>query len=99
MTRQRLAGLDGIRGKLDPGEAVNVDPATLSEAERAASGTHRLPASLNEALDALEADEMLMDLLGPLRSSAYLAVKRSEAAHFAHSTDPYYECFQHFTKI
>ena len=43
--------------------------------------------------------EILMDLLGPLRSSAYLAVKRSEAAHFAHSTDPYYECFQHFTKI
>ncbi len=40
-----------------------------------------------------------MDLLGPLRSSAYLAVKRSEAAHFAHSTDPYYECYEHFTKI
>ncbi len=93
------AGLDGIRGKLDPGEAVNVDPATLTEAERAAGNIHRLPASLNAALDALEADEQLMDLLGPLRSSAYLAVKRSEAAHFAHSTDPYYECYQHFTKI
>jgi len=93
------AGLDGIRGKTDPGEAVNVDPATLSDTERAAMNAHRLPASLNAALDALEADELLMDLLGPLRSSAYLAVKRSEAAHFAHSTDPYYECFQHFTKI
>src|SRR6516162_1710816 len=93
------AGLDGIRGKLDPGEPMNVDPATLSEAERAAAGAHRLPASLNAALDALAADEMLMDLLGPLRSTAYLAVKRSEAAHFALSTDPYYECFQHFTKI
>jgi glutamine synthetase len=42
---------------------------------------------------------MMMDLLGPLRSTAYLAVKRSEAAHFAHSTDPYYECFHHFTKL
>jgi glutamine synthetase len=93
------AGLDGIRSKLDPGEAVDVDPATLTDAERAAGNTHRLPASLNAALDALEADELLMDLLGPLRSSAYLAVKRSEAAHFAHSTDPYYECYQHFTKI
>jgi glutamine synthetase len=93
------AGLDGIRGKLDPGEPVNVDPATLSDAERAAAGAHRLPASLNAALDALAADEMLMDLLGPLRSTAYLAVKRSEAAHFALSTDPYYECFHHFTKI
>jgi glutamine synthetase len=78
---------------------VNVDPATLTDSERAASNTHRLPASLNAALDALAADEMLMDVLGPLRSTAYLAVKRSEAAHFAHSTDPYYECFHHFTKI
>jgi glutamine synthetase len=93
------AGLDGIRSKLDPGEAVNEDPATLSDGERALGGTHRLPASLNAALDALAADELLMDLLGPLRSTAYLAVKRSEAAHFAMSTDPYYECFQHFTKI
>jgi glutamine synthetase len=93
------AGLDGIRGKLDPGEAMNVDPATLTDGERAVRGAHRLPASLNEALDALAADEMMMDLLGPLRSTAYLAVKRSEAAHFALSTDPYYECFHHFTKL
>ena len=93
------AGLDGIRGKLDPGEAMNVDPATLTESERAAGGAHRLPASLAAALDALSADTMLMDALGPLRSTAYLAVKRSEAAHFAHSTDPYYECFHHFTKL
>ena len=93
------AGLDGIRSKLDPGEAVNVDPATLTDAERTASNTHRLPASLNAALDALAADELLMDRLGPLRGAAYLAVKRSEAAHFSHSTDPYYECFEHFTKI
>src|SRR6201996_1663903 len=89
------AGLDGIRGKTDPGEAVNVDPATLSDAERAAMNAHRLPAPLDPAAGGPGAGE----LLGPLRSSAYLAVKRSEAAHFAHSTDPYYECFQHFTKI
>src|ERR1039458_4813482 len=93
------AGLDGIRGKIDPGEAVNVDPATLTDSERSAGGTHRLPASLAAALDALSADEMMMDALGPLRAAAYLAVKRSEAAHFAHSTDPYYECFHHFTKL
>jgi glutamine synthetase len=93
------AGLDGIRGKLDPGEAVNVDPATLSDAERTSKGIHRLPASLAAALDALATDELMMDVLGPLRSTAYLAVKRSEAAHFAHSTDPYYECFHHFTKL
>jgi glutamine synthetase len=93
------AGLDGIRSKIDPGEAVNVDPALLSESERARLGAHRLPASLSAALDGLVTDELLMDMLGPLRSTAYLTVKRSEAAYFSQSTDPYYECFQHFTKF
>ncbi len=92
------AGLDGIRRKLDPGEAVNVDPATLTDAQRLAVGAHRLPTSLAEALDALAADDLLMESLGDLRRRAYLAVKRSEAEAFA-GADPAYECFEHFTKI
>jgi glutamine synthetase len=92
------AGLDGIRRKLDPGEAVNVDPATLTDAERAAAGANRLPASLAEALDALQADDLLMESLGDLRRRAYLTVKRSEVAAFD-GADPAYECFEHFTKI
>jgi glutamine synthetase len=92
------AGLDGIRSKLDPGEAVNVDPSALSDAERERYGARRLPATLDAALDALAADEFLMEALGPLRRSAYLAVKRSEAADFA-AHDAAYECFHHFTKI
>jgi len=92
------AGLDGIRRKLDPGEAVNVDPATLTDDQRRAVGARRLPASLAEALDALEADELLMESLGDLRRRAYLAVKRSEVAAFA-GADPAWECFEHFTKI
>jgi glutamine synthetase len=92
------AGLDGIRGKLDPGEAVNVDPATLSETERQAVGARRLPASLGEALDALQRDDLLMDALGPLRRTAYLAVKRAEVEAFA-GQDAVYECFHYFTKF
>jgi glutamine synthetase len=92
------AGLDGIERQLDPGEPVNVDPATLSDSERQALGAHRLPESLTAALDALEADKLLTEALGPLRATAYLAVKRSEAAAFAEH-DTAWECFQHFTKI
>ena len=92
------AGLDGIRRKLDPGEAVNVDPAVLSEDERRARGACRLPDSLGAALDSLEADIVLMDSLGDLRRRAYLAVKRSEVAAFADMTTAE-ECFEHFTKI
>jgi glutamine synthetase len=93
-----VAGLDGIRRKLVPGEAVNVDPATLSDAERLSRGARRLPDSLGAALDALEADTLLMDSLGDLRRRAYLAVKRSEVAAFA-EMDAAHECFEHFTKI
>ncbi len=88
------AGLDGIRRRIEPGPAVDVDPATLPETER----PPRLPASLGEALDALEADELLMTALGPLRSAAYLAVKRADVAAFAEH-DAAYECFHHFTKF
>jgi len=88
------AGLDGIRRKLDPGEPVNVDPATLSDAERRSRGVARLPTSLGEALDELERDEVLMEALGPLRRTAYLAVKRWEIASFA-ARDAAYECLQH----
>jgi len=90
------AGLDGIRRSLDPGEPVLVDPATLSEAERSRLSVTRLPSSLGAALDALEADSVLMSALGPLRSSAYLAVKRSEVAHFAARDDVGYECRKHW---
>ena len=92
------AGLDGIQRQLDPGDPVDVDPATLSEAEREAVGARRLPKTLTEALDALEADKVMMEALGPLRSTAYVAVKRSEAAAFAEH-DTAWECFHHFTKF
>ncbi len=92
------AGLDGIRRRLDPGEAVNVDPATMTQVQREAAGARRLPLTLTEALDALAADELLVDALGPLRSTAYLAVKRAEAAAFAEH-DTAWECFQHFLRF
>ena len=92
------AGLDGVRNKLDPGQPTNVDPATLSESTRRRRGIRRLPGSLGAALDALEADELLMDALGPLRRTAYLAVKRAEASAFA-ERDVAFECFHHWTKF
>jgi len=100
------AGLDGIRRELDPGEPVLVDPATLPGREPDPTLADdprlglpvRLPASLSEALRALSADQVLMSALGPLRSTAYLAVKRSEVEHFrSHDVD--YECRQHWLKL
>lgn len=94
-----LAGLDGIRRELDPGQPLSVDPETLSSSERSRLSVTRLPSSLSEALDALEADSLLMSALGPLRATAYLAVKRSEAAHFAQPRTLDYECYQHWMRF
>ena len=76
------AGLDGIERKLEPGEPTLVDPDALSEAERAQRGIRRLPRSLEEALDALERDEVLREALGEVLAREYIAVKRSEVRAF-----------------
>ncbi|MGH7319649.1 MAG: glutamine synthetase family protein [Candidatus Rokuibacteriota bacterium] len=91
------AGLDGLARTLDPGEAALVDPDALSPRERERRGIRRLPASLAEALDALERDEVLMGALGPILAKEYLAVKRSEVQAFA-GMDVTYEVEHHFYK-
>jgi glutamine synthetase len=73
-----VAGLDGLERGLEPPEPVEVDPATIPEAEREARGIHRLPATQEEALVALEADDELTAALGPVLTDSYLAVRRSE---------------------
>src|SRR5919106_23075 len=49
-----MAGLDGIHNRIDPGQPVDTDLFELSEEELA--GIPHVPGSLEEALDALEAD-------------------------------------------
>jgi glutamine synthetase len=91
------AGLDGTAMRLDPGEPALVDPDALAPSEREQRGIRRLPASLGEALDALERDRVLMDALGPVLAKEYLAVKRSEAQAFE-GQDVEFEIEQHFYK-
>jgi glutamine synthetase len=92
------AGLDGVERQLDPGEPCLVDPAELSDEERAARGYHRYPTTLAAACDALAADPVLMEALGPELSASYLAVKRAEYAAFA-AEDVAYEIREHIAKF
>jgi len=73
------AGMDGMDRNLDPGEPASVDPATLSDEERASKGIYPLPASLDEALDALERDRVLIEALGEPLVRTHLAVGRAQA--------------------
>jgi glutamine synthetase len=91
------AGLDGIRRGLNPGEPLSADPGHLSDEDRNRLGIERLPAGLGLALDALEADEVLTEALGPLLTTAYVAVKRQECVYYA-DVSPNDEARQHLFK-
>ena len=73
------AGMDGMDRNLDPGEPTTVDPATLSDEERADRNIRPLPASLDTALNALENDGVLIDALGAPLVRTHLAVGRAQA--------------------
>jgi glutamine synthetase len=74
-----VAGMDGMERNLDPGEPTTVDPTTLSEEERAERNIRPLPASLDQALNALENDKVLIEALGAPLVRTHLAVGRAQA--------------------
>jgi len=66
------AGLHGLRDEIEP-------PAPVAgDAYRAEDGGDLLPQSLEEALDALEADDVLTGAIGPEIVVPFLAMKRFE---------------------
>ena len=91
------AGLDGLERGLEPPEPIEVDPATIPEAERERRGIRRLPTTQREALDALEADAVLVGALGPVLAGSYLAVRRSEWDAYSEG-DEEFEQRGHFLK-
>jgi glutamine synthetase len=73
-----FAGLEGIREALPAPFISNGDPGRWSDEERAERGIADLPRSLAEALEALEADKVVANWLGPVLTQAYLMHKRGE---------------------
>lgn len=58
------AGLDGIRNKLEPPASVDANVFDLSVEEKNERGIASLPATLAEALDELEKDAYIREVLG-----------------------------------
>ncbi len=73
------AGLDGVKRKLDPGPPVKENVYKMSEEKRKARGITSLPGSLDEALDALESDDVIKKALGEQMLEESVAFKREEA--------------------
>lgn len=75
-------GLDGIERGLDPGDPCELNLLGLSEAEAADRGLITMPMTLWQALDHLEADDVLREGLGKTPEGEYVdyyvTTKRNE---------------------
>ena len=72
------AGLDGIAQGLEPPEEISGDVYAMDDAARAARNIGALPETLKDALDALERDKLMMDVLGEHVARHYIQGKRKE---------------------
>ncbi len=82
------AGLDGIERQLVLPADIEDDLFMLSPEQIQARGLQLLPQHLGEALDALAGDEVVGKALGPLLTSQFLQIKRSEFKdHADHVSD------------
>ncbi|MFC6686934.1 type I glutamate--ammonia ligase [Jhaorihella thermophila] len=93
-----MAGLDGIKNKIDPGEAMDKNLYDLPAEELA--GIPTVCGSLREALDALAADHDFLlqgDVFTKNQIDGYIALKMEEVELYEHTPHPveyqlYYSC-------
>lgn len=76
------AGRDGLARALDPGPPASGDLGHMDDSAIAAQGVRLLPRTAREALDAIEADDVVMRALGPICGPELLRIKRDELARY-----------------
>lgn len=92
------AGLDGIRNRIEPPAPIEKNIYEMRLDEKEAEGIEALPATLDEAIDELEKDEYILNVLGTHISRNYIAAKRAEwDAYTSQVTD--WEIEQYLYKI
>ena len=78
------AGLEGIKQGYELPPEINADITQLTPSERAALGARRLPETLAEALDRMEASELVAEALGEHVFDWFLRNKRAEWDRYQH---------------
>lgn len=76
------AGLDGIKNKIMPPEAVNGNIFDMTEEQMEALHMEAIPADLNEAIEEMEKDEFIQGILGNHVSKKYAEAKKEEWAAY-----------------
>jgi glutamine synthetase len=72
------AGLEGIESELDPGDPIALNMYLQSDERLAEMGVSVLPRTLLEAVEALDADPLAEEVLGPELKASYVELKSSE---------------------
>ena len=82
------AGLEGIREKIDPGEPHRENMYMKSPEELDALGIKLLPRTLQEAVDAFEADPLTKEVFGAALHESWIGFKREEwSSYHNHVSD------------
>ena len=76
------AGLEGIRKKIDSGDPVDENVYHLTEQRRTQLGIKTLPASLKEALDEWNSDDICLRALGKEIAEKYMKLKMEEWSEY-----------------
>jgi len=83
------SGLDGIEKKIDPGSPVNKNIYKMSRRERRHLKIDELPGNLSEALDELEKDDLVRDVLGDHIFQHFIEAKREEWFDYIKQVSPW----------
>ena len=81
------AGLAGLEAELSLPEPTADDPAEISAARRRRAGIRPLPASLGQAIGALEGSTVLREAMGDVLFEAFLAGRRGEWERYGEMDD------------
>ena len=84
-----MAGLDGIKNRIEPGDPIDKDLYDLPPEEE--KGLRTVCSSLDQALDALDADRAFLkagDVFSDDLIDAYIELKMEEVTRLRMSTHP-----------
>ncbi|MDR2903093.1 MAG: type I glutamate--ammonia ligase [Clostridiales bacterium] len=83
------AGLEGIKNKIEPPEAIDENIYDLTDEELARLNIESLPKNLDEAVNALLKDELVKNALGAHVTDNYVKAKRIEWDKYTNYVHPW----------
>lgn len=84
-----MAGLDGVKKKIDAGDPVDEDVYALNAERKRALNIRELPTTLKEALDEMKSDELVKETLGSHIFDSFIDLKTNDWNQFCLYVTPW----------